>query len=66
MRVVLDTNIFVSAIPGHTLQAIFDYWLADSFVLIVSGDKHLLDLKSYQSVRIISARDFLFHLSRES
>jgi len=135
MRVVLDTNVFVSVVLGHTLQAIFDYWLAGSFVLIVSNDivqeylgvlrrpkfrltseiidpiisqmfqraefvtpdtyihvieadpsdnkfleaaltgqatyivsddKHLLELKSYKNVRIISARDFLSQLSKES
>jgi len=38
MRVVIDTNVFVSAVLGNTLQAIFDYWLAGSFVLIVSNE----------------------------
>ena len=26
---------------------------------IISGDKHLLDLKSYQGIPIVKARDFL-------
>jgi predicted nucleic acid-binding protein len=26
--------------------------------VLVSGDKHLLDLKQYQSVRILTAREF--------
>ena len=32
--------------------------------LIVSGDHHLLDLKTYQGIPIVTARDFLNRLSR--
>jgi putative PIN family toxin of toxin-antitoxin system len=135
MCVVLDTNVFVSVILGNRLQAIFDYWRSESFVLVVSneivqeylgvlrrrkfhltleiidpimaqifrhaefvtpeiqvrlieadpsdnifleaavvgetayiisGDNHLLDLKSLGDIRIITAREFLSILDRES
>jgi putative PIN family toxin of toxin-antitoxin system len=32
--------------------------LAANVEVLVSGDKHLLDLKQYQSVRILTAREF--------
>ncbi len=32
--------------------------LAANVEVLVSGDKHLLDLKQYQSVRISTAREF--------
>lgn len=128
MRVVLDTNIFISAILGGTLADLIQYWLMDKFVIvvsdeivreyyevlrrpkfglkqelveavigyvfrkgefvtplnrfeiivddpkdnmflesaiegdvdwIVSGDKHLLEIKEFRGVRIISGREFL-------
>jgi uncharacterized protein len=128
MRVVLDTNVFVSAVFGRTLQPLFDYWRQGAFVLIVSneivqeyfgvllrpkfklthdiidpimaqifhlaefvipkyeiniigtdpsdnkfleaalagkaayvvsGDSHLLDLDSYEGIKILTAREFL-------
>jgi putative PIN family toxin of toxin-antitoxin system len=37
MRVVLDTNIFISALLGGRLRAIVDDWKAGGFTLIVSG-----------------------------
>lgn len=130
MRVVLDTNVFISAILGHALGAILEHWRAGSYVLIVgneivqeylgvlrrpkfhlnaeiidpimaqifqraefvtpdiqidiiksdpndnkfleaalagqaiyvvSGDKHLLELESYQGIRVITAREFLMN-----
>lgn len=36
MRVVLDTNIFISAILGSRLGVIADEWQAGKFKLIVS------------------------------
>ncbi|MBK7896717.1 MAG: putative toxin-antitoxin system toxin component, PIN family [Anaerolineaceae bacterium] len=36
MRVVLDTNVFVSAILGGKLGVILDEWRADQFTLLVS------------------------------
>ncbi len=38
MRVVLDTNVFVSAILGRSLHSLFDYWLTNKFTLIVSDE----------------------------
>jgi putative PIN family toxin of toxin-antitoxin system len=132
---VIDTNVFVSAVLGHALQAILDNWQAGSFALIVSdeiiqeylgvlrrpkfhltpeiidpimaqifqqaefvtpdtpvdmikadpsdnkfieaaiqgqaayivsGDNHLLELQSYEGVKIITAREFLSLLEGES
>ena len=128
MRVVLDTNIFISAILGGRLGVIIDEWKAGKFTLIitdsiareyldvinrpkfkipqneiiaatdyllratefvtpqeeihiivadltdnkfleaavagkvnfiVSGDNHLLELKSFQEIPIITAREFI-------
>lgn len=36
MRVVLDTNIFISSVLGGKLRAIIDEWKAGKFKLIVS------------------------------
>lgn len=36
MRVVLDTNVFVSAILGGKLGIILDEWRAGQFTLLVS------------------------------
>lgn len=38
MRIVLDTNVFVSTVLGYTLGAIIDHWQASDFVLIVSNE----------------------------
>ena len=37
MRVVLDTNIFVSAVLGGRLGVIMDAWRAGKFILVISG-----------------------------
>lgn len=37
MRVVLDTNIFVSAVLGGTLGVIMDEWKEGKFTLVISG-----------------------------
>ena len=96
MRVVLDTNIFISAMLGGTLGIIVDQWKAGKFTLIVtpeeeiniiaadvtdnkfleaavagkanlivSGDGHLLELKSFRSIPIITAREFIAQLEKE-
>jgi len=131
MRVVLDTNIFISALLGGILGVIVDKWKAGKFTLIitdasareyldvinrskfnfsedeiiatthyllqsaefitpqeeitvividptdnkfleaavtgkvnfiVSGDSHLLELKVYQGIAIITAREFIVQL----
>lgn len=38
MRVVLDTNVFVSAILGRSLQSLFEHWITNKFTLIVSDE----------------------------
>ena len=38
MRVVVDTNVFVSAVLGYALQPLFDHWRAGTFVLVVSDE----------------------------
>jgi uncharacterized protein len=38
MRVVLDTNIFISALLGGTLRLILDEWKVGKFTLIVTED----------------------------
>jgi len=134
MRVVLDTNVFVSAVLGRTLQILFDHWRSGAFILvvsdeivqeylgvlrrpkfkltseiidpimaqifqlaefvtpdvhiqivqadpsdnkfleaaftgqatyIVSGDNHLLDLKSYQGIAVVTPREFLSILDQK-
>lgn len=134
MRVVLDTNIFISAVLGGTLGVILDEWKAGKFTLIitdpiareyldvinrpkfkipaeeiiattdyllqtaefvtpqekvevivadltdnkfleaaiagqvdfiVSGDNHLLALKSFREIPIITGREFIIWLERQ-
>lgn len=38
MRVVLDTNIFVSAVLGGRLGVFLDWWKAGKFKLVVSAE----------------------------
>lgn len=38
MRVVLDTNVFVSAVLGGRLSAVLDAWELGRFILLVSTD----------------------------
>jgi len=38
MRIVLDTNVFVSALLGGKLGIIIDKWKAKKFNLIISED----------------------------
>ncbi len=71
MRVVLDTNILVSALiaPAGNPAAIYNAWEQGKFTLLtcvagnadylVTGDKSgLLPLASHKSTRIVTARDF--------
>ena len=38
IRVILDTNVLVSAVLGKTLAPVLDHWRAGDFVLVVSSD----------------------------
>lgn len=72
MRVVLDTNILVSALiaPTGNAAAIYDAWEDDKFPLLTCAE-HLDELgaalqkpavaeriKPYKATRIISAQEF--------
>lgn len=38
MRIVLDTNVFVSAVMGGALGAVIDHWRAGHFTLVVTDE----------------------------
>jgi len=38
MRVVLDTNVFLSAVLGGTLKAVIEHWRAGHFTLVVTDE----------------------------
>jgi hypothetical protein len=38
MRVVIDTNVLLSAVLGGTLKAILDHWQNERFVLVVTDE----------------------------
>ena len=38
IRVVIDTNVFVSAVLGGRLGAVIDFWQAQRFTLVVSDE----------------------------
>ena len=38
MRVVIDTNVILSAVLGGTLKAILDHWQNEKFVLVVTDE----------------------------
>jgi len=38
MRVVIDTNVLLSAVLGGTLKAILDHWQQESYVLVVTDE----------------------------
>ena len=71
LRVVFDTNIFVSgeadvigAVPDDPDDEIILACAIDGKAdLIVSGDRHLLDLDEYRGAPIVTVRDFLNRLS---
>lgn len=38
MRVVIDTNVLLSAVLGGTLKAILDHWQNERFVMVVTDE----------------------------
>lgn len=61
VKVVLDTNIFVSSIfwsEGNP-HKIIECAISCGADYIVSGDKHLLNLKEHDRVKIVSAKRFI-------
>ena len=69
IRVVVDTNIFVSSFFGGNPRKIIDLWKTGEVALclsrpivdeyIISGDKHLLSIKDYMGIKVLSPKDFL-------
>ena len=67
LKVVLDTNIFVSSlfsksgrpamVPSAALDAKADF--------IVSGDRHLLDLGEYKGIPILTVQQFSERLEKQ-
>jgi hypothetical protein len=50
---------FWCSMEGHSFDEKFlSCALAANVKVLVSGDRHLLDLKQYKSVRIVTAREF--------
>lgn len=54
MRVVIDTNVLVSAVLGGTLKVIVDAWKAHKFTLVVSEPivREYLDVLSRPKFRL--------------
>ncbi len=61
MRVVLDTNIFVSMALGGQV-GFLEAALAGIAAYVVSGDSHLLELKTFRGIPILTAREFIERL----
>jgi predicted nucleic acid-binding protein len=53
VRTVLDPNVLVAALlsPSGTPATLIVRWLAGDYELLVSGDKHLLDLANAFPIR---------------
>jgi putative PIN family toxin of toxin-antitoxin system len=70
MRVVLDTNIFISAVLGGKLGVIIDEWKAGKFKLIVTDSiaHEYLDVINRPKFRIpkdeiVAATDYLLRIA---
>jgi len=55
MRVVVDTNVWVSSLFGKRVRPLIP--LARTGV-IMSGDNHLLELERFRGTEILSYREF--------
>jgi predicted nucleic acid-binding protein len=56
MRVVVDTNVWVSSLFGKRVRPLIP--LAGGAELIVSGDKDLLELQSFRGIEILPYSEF--------
>lgn len=74
MRLVLDTNTALSGLlwggtPGRLIDAAEDQVLAAALAaqadLIVSGDAHLLDLKSFNGIEIVATSIAVERIGRD-
>ncbi len=70
MRVVLDTNIFISAVLGGRLGIIIDEWKAGKFTLIVTDSivREYLDVINRSKFKIpqneiLAATDYLLRIA---
>lgn len=68
MRVVLDTNIFISAILGGRLGIIIDEWRAGKFKLIITDEiaREYLDVINrpkfkIPQIEILTVTEYLLH-----
>jgi putative PIN family toxin of toxin-antitoxin system len=66
MRVVLDTNIFISAVLGGKVGSIIDEWKAGKFTLVVTDEiaREYLDVINrpkfkIPEIEIVSVTDYL-------
>ena len=69
MKIILDTNVFVSGLffsgpPYQILQAwrddkVLACAIAGGEKLVVSGDKHLLRVSGYQGLTVMKPREFV-------
>lgn len=66
MRVVLDTNIFVSAVLGGKVGSIIDEWKAGKFTLVITDEiaREYLDVINrpkfkIPEIEIVSVTDYL-------
>jgi predicted nucleic acid-binding protein len=61
LRVVLDSNVFISALisAGGAPHAIYRAWRERRFVLVTGDAKHLLRLRHLGRTRILAPAAFL-------
>jgi len=52
-------------ITQETIQNLATRYQVPEFPNIVSGDKHLLSIRIYKGIKIISAREFLEFVQKE-
>lgn len=57
MRVVLDTNIFVSMLLGGRLGTLNDDWKAEKFVLVVPTDNKFIEAAVAATVDCVVSGD---------
>ena len=68
IKVVIDTNVLISAgvsKDGNPAQ-IFELLLIEAIenytsekIILISGDPHLLEIKKFQEIKVVSPKEFL-------
>ena len=56
IKVVLDTNVFISD------NKVIECAVEAKASFVVSGDKHLLEIKKYKGIKIVSPKEFLLRV----